>query len=1355
MSRKSVESFLVKIMIVLLVLPQGLLAQPVEASSEEDESEEVIYHETFEDGYGYVEENGDASIEHETDINGDETGIYVDDRASDHDGADIHFDNLDLRANETYTISVEGYVSGDVEVPEDAESWLQLPADGYEYIAGAKFVSGEAFEYEGDYTTREFDDYDDDQTAFRIQSNEEGEETPFYITNVLITTETESEESDEEDADDEDEALETIYHETFEDGESDLSGADAHLEHVSDKEFDGNENGEAIFIDDRSDDWHGANLDLSYLDMELGKEYVVTVNAYVDEDTEVPEGSEMLVQDYEEYESLYLDAGMEPGNAMSVSGTYPYTNDEDEGIRIQSNGDGAEVPFYVGEIKIEYVVGSDLDLDDEEEGEDEDYSDAEEFEFIDFEDEELNDFYPREDVEDLSITNEVNHTEDGEYALKVEGREEPHEGPAINVADYIDPGTEYEVTLWAKLNEPSSAELTLSTQIGDSSPSYQNISSAEVTDEEWVELSGTYRYSSRADGYVSLYVESDNEDASFYIDDVMFEALDTEDVSVDTSLTPIKDVYADDFYIGNAVSMNEMSGDRLELLTHHHNMVTAENAMKPEYNYDNPEEELDPSHTYDLVERIREENLLLHGHVLVWHEQSHDLLYEDEGGNPLSRDEAIDNMDEHIRTVMAHYGDDVHSWDVVNEAIVVDNSEPLENWEAHLRNTGWYEAIGEDYIQIAFEIARDAMEENDLDMTLFYNDYNDHIQTKAQVIYYMVKDINEQHAAENDGELLIDGVGMQGHYSLGLNPENVRTSMERFIDLGVEIGVTELDVTAGSDGVLTEEEEMQQAYIYARLFEIYKEHADDISRVTIWGLNDASSWRSDQPPLLFDDDLQAKEAYHAVIDPEGFLDSYEPPEDIVREAESVYTDEAPSIDGEMDDVWNEASTLSVDRMHQAWQTGTGIARTLWDEEYLYVFMEVSNSELDISAEEAHEQDSVEIFLDQENTKASSYEDGVGQYRVNYENVPSFNPPEISEGFESATSLSGTNYTVEAKIPWTEISPETGQTVGFDAQVNDAEDGERRGAALWNDETGQGWQDPSVFGNLHLVDELEQEIEEVEVEEGVLSPVFPNQRVRLGESSSSVTTPSDLPADTEIEVNTVEEVQESTSDSGVELTQAGDVIDVSIDYSEEQEAYEGEFILELEYDESYDDVAIYYASDEESEWERRGGEAENGVIRLAVSGFSRYGVFEDEEDVEIDDLLDVIEDLDDRITELEESSVDTSELEDTVEQLYEEIETLEADNDEQQAMIDDLADRVQTLDESVSEQEEEVEEESEETDEETETSEDEDDKVTMTDEGETLPDTATSTFNGLLIGLLFILAGGATLFILHRRQTAKQ
>ena len=82
---------------------------------------------------------------------------------------------------------------------------------------------------------------------------------------------------------------------------------------------------------------------------------------------------------------------------------------------------------------------------------------------------------------------------------------------------------------------------------------------------------------------------------------------------------------------------------------------------------------------------------------------------------------------------------------------------------------------------------------------------------------------------------------MQGHYSVNTNPTNIELSLERFIDLGVEVSITELDVRAGSDFHLSEKEANAQGYLYAQLFKLLGDNAENIARVTFWGMDDGSS----------------------------------------------------------------------------------------------------------------------------------------------------------------------------------------------------------------------------------------------------------------------------------------------------------------------------------------------------------------------------------------------------------------------------------------------------------------------------------------------------------------------------------
>ncbi|GEN57121.1 hypothetical protein GCM10012290_17660 [Halolactibacillus alkaliphilus] len=925
----------------------------------------------------------------------------------------------------------------------------------------------------------------------------------------------------------------------------------------------------------------------------------------------------------------------------------------------------SDTPFiyYLDDVEILHLTKEDVPNKPE----------AETMTLIDFESGETEGFVARGGEEVLTVTDEANHTPNGSLSLKVENRRQDWNGPSLDVHRYVDQGELYEVSVWVKMTSGRD-ELKLSTQVGTGDgASYNNITSSQVTADEWVNLKGTYRYSSLGNGNLSIYVEATSAVSSFYIDDITFTKIETAPIVIE-DITPIKDVYQDDFKIGNAVSMSEFEGVRLELLKKHFNLVTAENAMKPSYAYDD-EGNFNFDAEHQLVEAAIREGFDIHGHVLVWHEQSRAALYEDADGNPLSREAALNNMYTHIETTMAAfkaYDEHLISWDVVNEAIIDNSQAPFEDWEKSLRQSGWYKAIGPDYLELAFLKARETADALGLDVVLYYNDYNDDQQNKATTIYHMIKDINGRYQENHPGELLIQGMGMQSHYNMNTNPANVRLSMERFIDLGLEIGITELDVTAGDGGVQTDQQKQRQAYIYAELFKLYKEHADHISRITIWGLNDATSWRAAQTPLVFDENLQSKLAYQAIIDPEGFLANYEETQVPVREGTALYTQESPVVDGVEDHIWQDALTLSIDRFQQAWQTATGVAKLLWDDDFLYVLVKVTDDQLDTSSANPWEQDSVELFLDQTNSKVPNYQAaaGIGQYRVNIHNDQSFGSGEVYDGFESAVTVSGTSYTVEMAVPFSAITPESEAIIGFDLQINDGKDGARAGVATWNDTTGQGFQDPSVFGEITLLGERaddipshpEPEIPSDDQDDSGETPgnqdkdqdkdqdtgnkpsddmsdvnkpenpdndqvkddsmkehvialgktpvhVMANALIKIKGTKSTIKMPSDLPAGTTLVVDTYEADKYMTTD-GHELKVCGDVITVTLNLPDEFLDYTGTFELALGVDAAAENPAIYYLG--VNGWERLGGEfdEENGIIRLTVDGFSTYGVFED-------------------------------------------------------------------------------------------------------------------------------------------------
>ena len=186
-------------------------------------------------------------------------------------------------------------------------------------------------------------------------------------------------------------------------------------------------------------------------------------------------------------------------------------------------------------------------------------------------------------------------------------------------------------------------------------------------------------------------------------------------------------------------------------------------------------------------------------------------------------------------------------------------------------------------------------------------------------------------------------------------------------------------------------------------------------------------------------------------------------------AEATKTDTPITIDGDIDAAWADANTIDVNTYSMG-NGATAVSKMLWDENYLYVLTEVTDPVLSVASANAYEQDTVEVFFDENNHKSTSYETDDIQCRVNYENEKTVTDGRSTDAFLSGAKKTATGYIVEVAIPHTIDAFHSNQIVGFDVQVNDdgTGDGKRTSIANWNDLSGMGYTDPSGFGVLKLI-----------------------------------------------------------------------------------------------------------------------------------------------------------------------------------------------------------------------------------------------------------------------------------------------
>ena len=173
-----------------------------------------------------------------------------------------------------------------------------------------------------------------------------------------------------------------------------------------------------------------------------------------------------------------------------------------------------------------------------------------------------------------------------------------------------------------------------------------------------------------------------------------------------------------------------------------------------------------------------------------------------------------------------------------------------------------------------------------------------------------------------------------------------------------------------------------------------------------------------------------------------------------------------SVDGEEDAAWDNAVNipLTINKDSEA----SANAKVLWDDDNLYVYATIKDAVLDKTGAQTHEQDSLEVFIDEDNGKTASYGEDDKQYRINYNNEQSFNGKKcLAENVKSATKTIDGGYVVEAAFKWTDIKPANGTKIGLEFQINDAKDGKRIGTLSWYDETGMGWSGSNVYGTVEL------------------------------------------------------------------------------------------------------------------------------------------------------------------------------------------------------------------------------------------------------------------------------------------------
>jgi GH35 family endo-1,4-beta-xylanase len=374
--------------------------------------------------------------------------------------------------------------------------------------------------------------------------------------------------------------------------------------------------------------------------------------------------------------------------------------------------------------------------------------------------------------------------------------------------------------------------------------------------------------------------------------------------TIQTTVPHLKDVYAHDFYIGCLLSYRHIgfSTDPIVpgqspvitpnggyLIQYHMNSMSPGNNMKPQYtvnittsaaayNAASTQVQKDSVNIHptiqfngDLIAQLnwaQRQGFTFRGHTLVWHAQTPKEFFRTGYSSTamyVSKDTMAMRMDfymeEVIRLIHQSWPGLLSAIDVVNEAI--DDG----TGKVRTTNNDWYATFHDSsYVMKAFQLARQyTVQYGETQIKLYYNDYSTDASSKANGIVALLTPIYQAG--------YLDGIGMQEHNSL-TNPtaQAFIASYDKFFPICSEMAVTELDVkTNGVTNWPSASILAQQANQYGQLFKCfversYKSGRGKIISVSKDGLNDWSTFVTNQSTSLWDSLNQCKPSFFAVVD---------------------------------------------------------------------------------------------------------------------------------------------------------------------------------------------------------------------------------------------------------------------------------------------------------------------------------------------------------------------------------------------------------------------------------------------------------------------------------------------------------
>ncbi|MDE6783858.1 MAG: endo-1,4-beta-xylanase, partial [Ruminococcus sp.] len=381
------------------------------------------------------------------------------------------------------------------------------------------------------------------------------------------------------------------------------------------------------------------------------------------------------------------------------------------------------------------------------------------------------------------------------------------------------------------------------------------LASQNVKAGEWTEISASYKAPENTYEYeITITTESTND---FVFDDVVITSKDGKTIEAKAADGGLKDVFNGyGFRVGNILNGGTIRNSAITAnFLKDYNAIECENETKPDATLvqngaKNTDIKVSLNSCAAIADFAEKNGLAFRGHTLVWHSQTPEWFFKDNfqnGGNWVSSSVMDQRLESYIKGMFSAFASqypslNLYSYDVCNECISDDSNRTANNGGAREPGYGdgkspWVQVYGSNaFVEKAFTYARKYAP---ADCKLFYNDYNEYWDHKRDSI---INTILKPLSAKG----VLDGMGMQSHIDASYNgfsgTVNYLKAMDMFLDLGIEVHASEIDISLDNGQTLDDQAAKYEA-IFKHAMEVNTQgtHPGRVTLLQVWGPNDANT----------------------------------------------------------------------------------------------------------------------------------------------------------------------------------------------------------------------------------------------------------------------------------------------------------------------------------------------------------------------------------------------------------------------------------------------------------------------------------------------------------------------------------